>query len=154
MLSGFRWVIKGLLAGSGKPGLLAPIEEDLSFLRDQGFRVIVTLTEKPLEIPVDDYGIVAMHFPIADMGFPMPRECDSIVSKIVEYTEQAMPVLVHCKAGLGRTGTVLACYLVAQGEGAERAITRVRIINPNYIQTPAQESFVRHFDLYKQRSGS
>lgn len=154
MLAGFRWIIQGLLAGSGKPGLLGPIDEDMSFLRTSGIEVMVTLTEAPLDVPFEDYGMECLHFPIADMGFPMPRECDQIVKKIDEYMQQKRPVLVHCKAGLGRTGTVLACCLVAAGEAAEEAIVRVRKANPNYIQTPAQASFVHHFERYRRGAGA
>jgi hypothetical protein len=47
---------------------------------------------------------------------------------------------VHCGGGLGRTGTVLACYLleIDEGLGPEEAVRRVRALRPGSVQTPAQ----------------
>jgi len=60
-------------------------------------------------------------------------------------------VLVHCRGGLGRAGTVAACLLVEFGVRPEEAIQRVRIARPNAIETSAQE---RHVRAYRPRSDS
>lgn len=56
-------------------------------------------------------------------------------------------VAFHCRAGLGRTGTLLACQLIWSGERAIRAIERVRQINPRAIQSDEQVAFLRAFEL-------
>jgi ADP-ribosyl-[dinitrogen reductase] hydrolase len=52
-------------------------------------------------------------------------------------------VLVHCRAGLGRTGLVAASLLVELGAEPQAAIDAVRASRPNTIETPAQEAYVR-----------
>ncbi|HCA46062.1 MAG TPA: protein-tyrosine-phosphatase, partial [Armatimonadetes bacterium] len=54
---------------------------------------------------------------------------------------------VHCMAGLGRTGTMIACYLVSQGMPAEEAIAEVRRARPGSIQTEQQEQAVRRWQM-------
>jgi atypical dual specificity phosphatase len=54
-------------------------------------------------------------------------------------------VVVHCHAGLGRTGTVLAALLVWEGAEARTAIAHVRSVNPRFIQSEAQLAFIRRF---------
>jgi atypical dual specificity phosphatase len=58
------------------------------------------------------------------------------------------PVGVHCTAGLGRSGTMSAVFLVAQGASAEEAINSVRRLRPGSIETPAQEDAVRRFEQH------
>ncbi len=55
------------------------------------------------------------------------------------------PVAVHCEAGLGRTGTMLATYLISQGNSAELAIHRIRAAEPSAIETPRQIQFLEQF---------
>ena len=88
------------------------------------------------------------HFPIADMGIPSPRDTLDLCRFILAKVELAEPVAVHCKAGLGRTGTVLACCLVTQGASPEDAVQQLRLVNNYYIQTQAQEMFIRHYADY------
>ena len=56
-------------------------------------------------------------------------------------------VLVHCAAGLGRTGMLVAKLLVLHGVSAEEAITQVRSARPGTIETEAQADWVRHGEL-------
>jgi ADP-ribosyl-[dinitrogen reductase] hydrolase len=53
-------------------------------------------------------------------------------------------VVVHCRGGLGRAGTVAALMLIECGESPERAIGRVRAVRPGAIETAEQERWVRH----------
>ena len=54
-------------------------------------------------------------------------------------------VLVHCFAGLGRTGTILACFLVAQGMDAAEAIAHVRTRRPGSVEVYSQEFLVYQY---------
>lgn len=54
-------------------------------------------------------------------------------------------VLVHCRGGLGRAGTVAGCLLIEMGLSQEDAIERVRQARPGAIETAAQEQYVRGF---------
>lgn len=63
--------------------------------------------------------------------------------------------MVHCRGGLGRTGTVAACVLVALGDHtAEEAICAVRAARRGTVQTREQEDFVRRFGETLREDGS
>lgn len=144
MIDGFNWILPSRLAGSGLPGLLNDLESDLRWLRSAGIRHVVSLTENPLAVKPQS-GLDFHHFPIVDMGIPTPRDTRRLCDFILRAIDRDEPVLVHCKAGLGRTGTVLACCLVSLGATAEEAIVRLRSICAYYIQNQTQESLVGHF---------
>lgn len=142
----FHWIVAGQLAGSGQPGLMGSLDDDLVWLRQAGIRTVVTLTEEPLHLGHDQrHGFRWLHFPIDDMGIPTPRRAAGLVQEIVESISRGEPVLAHCKAGLGRTGTMLSCCLVALGHDPGEAIVAVRSICTHYIQRQRQERFVHDF---------
>lgn len=145
MLAGFRWIIEDSFAGCGRPGLLGTFDEDVAFIRGAGFGLIVTLTEEPAA-PLE--GIGALHFPIADMGIPTPRLCEAACRTIVSEIERGARVLVHCRAGMGRTGLMAACVLVTLGRSAQAALDEVRRVNPGYVQSAAQERFITHYEQH------
>ena len=70
--------------------------------------------------------------------------------KFIDFVEG--PVVVHCFAGVGRTGTIIAAYLVSTGLSAPQAIARVRMERPFSIETSDQEAVVYEYEmLLKER---
>ena len=82
----------------------------------QGVEVLVSLTEdRPRRDWADDAGLLVFHEPLEDMEAPTQEQLDRIVSAMSRAMDLNKGVAVHCGAGLGRTGVVLAAYFVARG---------------------------------------
>lgn len=143
----FRWFKPGELAGMGKPGLLRDIEDDLASIALEGISLLVTLTEEaPPVAPLRSFGLASRHFPIVDMNVPAIGATTALCRDIVRAIANGERVAIHCHAGLGRTGTILASVLVYEGMSAADAIASVRRVEPKSIQNRAQESFVERFE--------
>ncbi len=137
----FSWLDKSKVAGSGRP----ETESDLQDIKKEGVTAIISLTGTPLNPDVvRGLGFEYLHSHIS--GQPSMRQLDEIIRFIEQQNSSSSRVLVHCAEGMGRTGTVLAAYLVAQGFGADEAIKRVREKRPGSIQTPEQENVIREFE--------
>ena len=157
-LENFRWVLRDRLAGADLPGHSVPLADDLDFLASQGVRTLVTLTRRPLEPLVGRETPELLHFPVADMGVPNTRATLLLCRRLMAPGAEGA-VAFHCRAGLGRTGTLLACCLLVLGEAAEgarvdsaeTAIRRVRFVNAYYIQSQIQEDFIGHFEDFLRR---
>ncbi len=149
MIEAFQWIIPSALAGSAQPGLLADLASDLAWLHATRITHVVTLTERPLALP-DGHGFVQGHFPIPDMGVVSSRAVVPLCCDTFAAIRAGGRVLVHCKAGLGRTGTIAACCLVSLGQKPEAAIRQVRSQSPHAIQSVAQERFVHHYAEHLQ----
>jgi atypical dual specificity phosphatase len=142
----FHWVIPEQLAGMGRPGLNREEDDDLAALSAADIRVLVSLTEAPFPAAqLQAFGIEGRHFPIRDMGIPQVTPTARLCKFIETRLRDGDRVAVHCHAGLGRTGLLLAAYLVWQRTPPEDAIVAVRRLNPRFIQTPEQERFLHRF---------
>jgi atypical dual specificity phosphatase len=139
----FTWIDEPLLAASAEPG--GP--EQLAWLRAEGVDILVTLTEDPLPRTwIDGAGLMGVHVPIPDMDVPTVEQIDQVMSVIDKAKSSNMGVAVHCLAGRGRTGTMLAAYFVYQGMTAAEAIQRVRDLRPGSIEVPEQEEAIRAYE--------
>jgi atypical dual specificity phosphatase len=139
----FSWIDEPLLAACAEPG--GP--EQLAWLRGQGVDILVTLTEESLPRGwVDAAGLLSVHVPIADMDVPAVEQVEQVMSVIDKARAAGMGVAIHCLAGKGRTGTVLAAYFVHQGMSAREAIQKVRELRPGSIEVPEQEDAIRAFE--------
>jgi atypical dual specificity phosphatase len=139
---GFSWIDKPLVAAMARPESL----DQLAWLRQQGLEVLLSLTEDPPRRDwVNDAGMLLVHVPVEDMEAPTQEQLDRCVSAITRANGQHLGVAVHCSAGMGRTGAVLACYFVDKGLSAQNAIARVRRMRPGSIETDDQAAAVEEF---------
>ena len=137
----FSWLLENKLAGSAIPTSI----DEVQWAIDQGIKSIVTVREEPLEeswIKEVNY----LHTHSNDMGVPEFGDLVSAVDFIHRRITNNEPVMVHCLAGMGRTGTILACYLVKhQKMSADEAIQKVREERPGSIQSFPQEEIIFQF---------
>ncbi len=138
----FTWIERGKLGALARP----ESREDLSWLRDEGVEVLLSLTEDPIRKDwLEDAGLLVMHVPVPDMEAPTEQQLEQCVSAIRKANAQGMGVAVHCTAGLGRTGSILAAYFVSTGMNAEEAMAKVRELRPGSIETEKQEAAIQAF---------
>jgi atypical dual specificity phosphatase len=140
----FSWIEKPKLAAMGMPDSI----EELEWLRAQGIEVVITLREDPLpRYWLSETGLLGLHVPVEDMGSPSVEQIQECLSAIDKANQQEMGVVIHCFAGRGRTGTILACYFVQKGMNAVEAMDHVRELRPGSIESFPQEMVVEEFAL-------
>lgn len=146
----FGWVLKGELAGSHGPASV----HDLAFLHSQGIRAVIRMEERTIPADSGDgIDLVDMFEPVPDFTPPELEQIQRMIEFIDQQIGEQKPVAVSCFAGIGRTGTVLACYLVHRGEEPAEAINRVRQLRSGSIQTPEQEVAVHQFAQWAKSRG-
>ena len=152
----FNWVIEGKLAGSGIPTSLREIKW---LAREHHIRSIVTIKEKPLpsewfksnsSSTGDGIQIDYFHLSIEDYGAPSIEELDYVVDHIIAQIDTGKPVMVHCSGGKGRTGTILAAYLIKTRNvlNAYQATNRLSNIRGESIQSKDQENILFDYEKY------
>lgn len=144
---GFLWLKRHQLAGTPVPGVYFDMEYDLKALQRVGVTKLVTLTETALdEAKLTPFGISSIWEPIPDMEAPSIEQGVRICQKIDSLIANHEVVAVHCRAGLGRTGTILAAHLIWEGMGALNALEAVRDIEPRWVQSQVQVEFLEQFE--------
>jgi atypical dual specificity phosphatase len=148
----FSWVIDNKLAGSGTP----MTSEQYRWLIKNNIKSIVTVRGFPLpqkwlvdnekETIINDYKFVY----VKDYGVPSLEVLDNIVDYInIKITKEEKPLVVHCAAGKGRTGTILAAYLLKQDNiSSQDAIKKIRSLRPGSIQSKIQEEILNEYETF------
>jgi atypical dual specificity phosphatase len=142
----FSWVLDGKLAGCWLP----VTENEFKWVVDRGIKSIVTVREVPLPSQwFDRSDIHYLHLRVEDFGAPSMEDMDEAVDFIDKKIRSGRPVLVHCAAGKGRTGAVLAAYMVKkQNLTAKQAIEKIRIMRPGSVQSISQETALSMYEKY------
>ena len=137
------WLEVGKLAGCARP----QSEAELEGVKTYGIRSIVSLASTSLSPEImNRLGFSYLHSPIS--GAPSIEQVKHIMDFMERSLNQSKPVLVHCAEGKGRTGTILAAYLVSHGVRADDAIEAVRQKRPGSIQSVEQENAVHEFEQF------
>ena len=146
----FSWIVEDKVGGSQGPAGV----RDLFYLYQQGVRAMIRMEERT--IAADGGGmldIVDMFEGVPDFTPPTQEQIDRMLEFIEAQNAEGRPVAVSCYAGIGRTGTVLACYLVSHGAWPGDAVEEVRRLRPGSVQTPEQEAAVYEF-AERRRTGA
>ncbi|HEY0823002.1 MAG TPA: ATP-binding cassette domain-containing protein [Ramlibacter sp.] len=148
---GFVWLLPGQLAGTPWPGIVHAAAYDLEALRAVGVTDLVSLTEEPFDPALAArFGLSCIASPMPDMHPPTTPQAITLCRSVEGLLARGRVVAVHCHAGLGRTGTVLAAYWLWLGRGrlsAVRALEDVRRLEPGWVQSEAQLRFLQEFAL-------
>ncbi|HLJ65879.1 MAG TPA: dual specificity protein phosphatase family protein [Chloroflexota bacterium] len=164
----FYWLIEGEIAGCSRPGGTRPaatgvspdgtarptangssLDADLAWLRGHGIGGVLSLTEEALDQDaLARHELAAMHLPVPDMTAPFPEQFARALDFIDRQRSTGRAVAVHCLMGQGRTGAILAAYLIRRGSSADDAVGRLRDICPGALAAPEQE---RALHLYAER---
>jgi hypothetical protein len=139
----FEVVVPNRLLRGGQPTLAG-----IQWLRDYGVRVTIDLrgTDRanqwnaPHEEAWGDVRRLGFH--IEDFSAPTLGQVLAFVQTVNEPSN--WPLYVSCKAGIGRTGTMVACWRITQGVGVEQALAQESLYATDGGGI-AQEAFVRKF---------
>jgi ADP-ribosyl-[dinitrogen reductase] hydrolase len=130
---------------------------DLDAIRAWGAAYLVTLVEQHelhslkverLGEEVATRGIKWLHLPIVDVSTPSAEfesQWKRVASALTKQLTEGGKVLVHCKGGLGRAGTIASVLLIEMGQSPDVAIGTVRAVRPGAVETPSQELYVKRY---------
>lgn len=157
-------VVEGKVYAGEYPGDLYCPEEKVKALVDFGITHFIDLTEVRELNPYSQLlsgSCVHHRFPIRDVS--IPDNCSDVykllsnISKLIETPDNK--VYIHCWGGVGRTGTIVGCFYVYNGESLESALTHLRTQfkecpkskRRSTPETSEQVNFIKKFKDYCKR---
>ncbi len=144
----FSWVETDSVAGCRGPRTHA----DLAYLASQGVTALVRLahdTETGIyKSDVESHDIEDFYEPVKDFTAPSQDQISRVIGFIHKSRQEGKKVAVSCNAGCGRTGTILACYLVSKGLPPKEALQRLIASRPcstEVSRVPGQKHAIHEF---------
>ncbi len=137
------WVIPGRLGGGSHPARQGELDAQLRALTELGYGATLTLTETGLgQSALERAGLEGLHVPIPESGAPSIGQMKRAGEFFAECDRNGKALFVHCFAGYGRTGVIVAGLLITAGEEPPSAIAKVRRARPGAIESARQERFL------------
>jgi atypical dual specificity phosphatase len=127
-----------------------PTTADLQQFRREGFEVLVSLLCEQEQTPnydvarAKELGFITHNIPVRDFNPPTIDQLSKFI-EIVEQVPGGTKIVIHCQAGMGRTGTFAAAYWIAKGLDVGEAIAKIRKARSHAIETREQEAVLKEF---------
>jgi protein-tyrosine phosphatase len=136
-----RWITQDLAVGYSPKSY-----EDLDFIREQGVGAIVNLCAECYDLNEieKDAGFEVYYLPISDESAPDVEDMQKALLWLDDAINQGQKVLVHCRFGIGRTGTFVIAYLLKNGFSLDDALEKVEH-TPSVPQSRAQWRFIEQY---------
>lgn len=140
----------GEIALSRMPGSVTPIEEDIAEIVALNCACVLTLVPQEelirhgghrLPTHLRNEGIEWHHFPIVDYSTPLPSQdqaWSALSERLQDHLKNNRMILIHCYAGVGRSGMIALRLLVEKGVNPEDALNQIRKVRPGAVERPAQ----------------
>jgi protein-tyrosine phosphatase len=158
------WLVEGELLAGGYPAASnrGASRKKLETFLDAGIRSFIDLTQSHELTAYDDVlkeiaaardiDVSYARISIRDLDVPTREVMESVLARIRDETSAGRPVYVHCWGGIGRTGTVVGCWLVEQGYSCNDALERIKTLRSRTSEawqrspeTEVQRGFVREW---------
>jgi len=138
---------------------------DLQALKQLGVDVIVSAltAEEAEELGLSEEaeacaesGLLFAPFPIEDRSLPgHPAQFDILVNQLLAHVRNGKSVVIHCRAGIGRSSLIAACVLIKMGASAERAFQVIEHARGCPVpDTPEQREWVEKYSALSGRSSA
>jgi len=140
----------GCIALARMPGSCSLLGDDVAAIRGLGPSCVLTLSPLdemqargagPLPTLLEPHAIAWLQFPVMDYGTPFPEQkqaWQNLSNSLHKALDARETILIHCLAGLGRTGMITLRLLVERGEAPAQALARIRAVRPGTVERPAQ----------------
>ena len=140
----------GEIALSRMPGSVTSINDDIAEIIALDCACVLTLTPdqelsqhgaEQLPMMLKRLGLPWHHFPIEDYGIPASPQTErwsDLSLRLHQFLDDDRKVLIHCYAGIGRSGMIALRLMVERGADPIEALAQIRHIRPGAVERPAQ----------------